>query len=132
MPLCMAARGTSMRARRCACAHEAHAPVHADVDACTRHMHACSSMCMAARGTCTRVRRSACVHKAHACVLIDVHGCTRHMHTCSPICMRARGTSGMLADVRACRAACWLARMMFGLAARTACRHPKVAECLLS
>src|SRR6266568_765982 len=91
-PLCMRARGTCIRARRCACVHEAHEHVLADMHACTRHMHACSSTCMRARGTCTRARRCACVHEAHARVLVDMHACTRHMHACSSMCMRARGT----------------------------------------
>src|SRR5437867_3333593 len=56
-------------------------------------------LCMAPRGTCMRAWRYACVHRAH---------------------------TGMLADVRACRPACWLARMMFGVAARPACRRLKV------
>src|SRR5436309_270077 len=61
-------------------------------------VHACSSMYMRARGTCVRARRCACVHEAHARVL---------------------------EDVRACRAACWLARMMFWLARAPGLQAPQ-------
>ena len=95
MPLCMRARGTCIRARRCACVHKAHACLLAVVHACTRHMHACSSTCMRARGTCARARRYACVHDAHARVLVDMHACTRHMHACSRMCARAKPRAGL-------------------------------------
>src|SRR5207249_2866423 len=88
-----------LEACTCSWTH-AHRTASQHVDAANVHvsLHACMPLCMRARGTCIRARRCACVHEAHARVL---------------------------EDVRACRAACWLARMMFWLARAPGLQAPQ-------
>ena len=116
-----------LEACTCSWTH-AHRTASQHVDAANVHvsLHACMPLCKRARGTCMRARRRASVHEAHARVLVE-YACVQR-----GTCMRARrcacvheAHARVLEDVRACRAACWLARMMFWLARAPGLQAPQ-------